>query len=252
MNYRQMVVIFLCLQSTSTFAQTKQVNTVDQVWTAWLNQTKFSSNWGFWLDAQVRTKNNFVDEFSQAMVRGGITYYFKPTTKVTAGYAFVNHFPDEGHTNISQPEHRPWQQIQWHRTTGKVKWMQWVRLEERFRRKILNNDALADGYLFNWRVRYNVLMQYPLGKKPYASGSLSAVLNNELMLNAGKKIVYNTFDQNRFFVGFNWFVSAHDWVQIGYLNVWQQLSAGTKFKQIQGIRLSYFQNLDISHKGTSK
>ena len=58
----------------------------------------------------------------------------------------------DGHTKVTQPEHRPWQQIQWHTKYGQNRTMQWFRLEERFRRKIQNDSTLADGYDFNFSV----------------------------------------------------------------------------------------------------
>ena len=76
--------------------------------------------------------------------------------------------------------------------------MQWVRLEERWRRKIKDADELADGYNFNYRIRYNFFFQVPITKKAYEKGSLTYVFNDELMINFGDQIVYNYFDQNRF------------------------------------------------------
>ena len=45
---------------------------------------------------------------------------------------------EDGYTNVSQPEHRIWHQLQLHTKYGKVRTMQWVRLEERFRQNIKN------------------------------------------------------------------------------------------------------------------
>jgi hypothetical protein len=85
----------------------------------------------------------------------------------------------------------------------RLRLMQWIRLEEKFKHKILNNDALADGYQFNWKLRYNFLFNVPLNRKAFAPGTLSFVLNDELHVNFGSEIVYNYFDQNRFFAGFS-------------------------------------------------
>ena len=126
--------------------------------------------------------------------------------------------------------------------------MQWLRLEERFRRNILNDSSLADGSSFNFRVRYNFLLQVPLTKAKIQKGDFSFILNNEVHLNFGKNIVYNTFDQNRFFAGVAYNVNATDNIQFGYLNVFQQLAAGNKYRSIHGVRLFYFHNLDLRKK----
>lgn len=226
-------------------AQTKITTSDNQVWLGYLNQTRLSNKWGIWADFHLRTKENFVDNFSQSIARVGLTYYLNDDTKLTAGYAYVTNYPAEGHTNVSQPEHRPWQQIQWHNRYPKVRLMQWFRLEEKFRRKILNNDELADGYNFNWKLRYNFFAQFPLSKKKFQPNTLSFVVNNEVHVNFGKKIVYNYFDQNRFFLGFAYHVNKHDNLQFGYMNLFQQLPAGNKYKSNNVARVFYFHNLDL-------
>lgn len=226
-------------------AAQKSTETEEQLWFAYLNQTRLSKHWGLWADVHLRTKEDFATNFSQLIIRPGITYYLNDDAKLTAAYAFVNHFPADNHKNISQPEHRPWQQFQWHSKYPKLKLMQWFRLEERFRRKIKNDDELADGYSFNWRLRYNFLAQFPLNKKRFQPRTLSFALGNELFINFGKQIVYNYFDQNRFFAGFNFHVNKHDQLQLGYMNVFQQLPAGNRYRSLHTVRLFYFQNLDL-------
>ncbi len=101
-------LLFILVTSTFySFAQNKQTTSVQQVWLGYFNQTRFSNKFGAWADLHIRTKEDFFTNFSQGIVRVGLTYYVHDATKITAGYAFVNHFPAEGHKNISQPEHRP-------------------------------------------------------------------------------------------------------------------------------------------------
>lgn len=126
--------------------------------------------------------------------------------------------------------------------------MQWFRLEERFRKKIKDNDELADGYNFNWKLRYNFMLMLPLGKKPFAPGSLTLALNDEVHINFGKEIVNNYFDQNRFFVGFAYHINQHDNIQFGYMNLFQQLPAGNRYRSLHVPRVSYFHNLDLRKK----
>ncbi len=223
----------------------KTTSYVEQVWFGYFNQTRFSKNWGMWVDIQLRTKDDFFDEFSTFLARFGGTYYLNDNTKLTLGYAFVNHFPGDNHQNVSQPEHRPWQQIQWHNKYSKVRTMQWFRLEERFRRKILNDDELAEGYSFNWRFRYNFFLQVPFNKNGPVPKSLSLVVNDELHINFGEQIVYNYFDQNRFFIGLSYQVNTTDNLQFGYTNVFSQSSSGNQYRAMNGARLFYFHNLDL-------
>lgn len=210
----------------------------------YFNQSRFSKHWGLWAEGQLRTKENFFSQFSQGIARAGLTYYLNDLTKLTAGYAYVWHFPADNHTKVTQPEHRPWQQIQWHTNYSRVKTMQWVRLEERLRRNIKNDSTLADGSTFNFRARYNFLLQVPFTKSKIKGGDVSLILNNEILLNFGNTIVYNTFDQNRFFVGFAFHTNATDNIQVGYLNVFQQLASGNNYRSLSVARLYYFHNID--------
>jgi len=239
----KLLVMCMCLQ-----AQTKQTEEVQQIWAGYMNQTRLSAKWGVWADVHLRTKESFATGLSQGILRLGITRYLSDDLKLTAGYAYVNHFPADNHKNISQPEHRPWQQIQWHTKYPKVRLMQLLRLEERWRRKILNDDALADGYHFNFRFRYNFMAQFPLSKKRFEPRTLSLVLNDEVHINFGKQIVYNYFDQNRFFTGFNYHLNKHDNLQFGYMYLFQQLAGGNRYRNNHAARVFYFHNLDLRKK----
>lgn len=226
-------------------AQVKQTEHVQQVWLGYLNQTRFSSKWGGWADLHLRTKEDYFTNFSQSIIRLGLTYYLTDDAKLTAGYAYVSHYPADNHKGITQPEHRPWQQVQWHTKYNKLRLMQWFRLEERYRRKIKDDNTLADGYSFNFRLRFNFFSQIPLSKKRFQPGTLSFVLNDEVHINFGKQIVNNYFDQNRFFLGFNYHVNKHDNLQFGYMNVFQQLAAGNRYRSNSAPRIFYFHNLDL-------
>lgn len=240
-------ILFIVISGTC-MAQNKSGETLQQFWFAYNNQTRFSKKWGAWLDIHLRTKDDFFSELSQFIFRPGVTYYLNDLTKLTAGYAYVRHFPADNNVNVAQPEHRVWQQVQWHTNYKKVRTMQWLRLEERYRRKILNDSTLGDGYNFNFRARYNFLLQVPLTKGAPSTGDFSFILNDEIHINFGKEIVYNYFDQNRFFAGFAYHVNSHDNIQFGYLNVFQQLSSGNKYRTIHAGRVFYFHNLDLSSK----
>lgn len=239
-------LIVLLFVSMNLVAQTaRQTTDEEQIWMAYFNQTRLSDKWGLWGDFHFRTTHNFVNEASKGLVRLGATYYINDDLKFTNGYAFINHFPEEGHANISQPEHRIWHQIQVHNKYGKVRTMQWLRLEERFRRKIKNDNELAEGFRFDERIRYNFLLNVPLSKKGIAPKTISALFNNELHINLSHNNIYNVFEQNRLFVGLAYNFDSQSSLQLGFMNIYQQLSAGDKFKNINAIRIFFTQNLDL-------
>ncbi len=87
-----------------------------------------------------------------------------------------------------------------------------------------------------------------LAKKDFCKNTLSFVINDEAHINFGKEIVNNYFDQNRFFLGLKYQCNKQSNIQLGYMNVFQQLAAGNKYKSIHAIRLFYFQNFDLRKK----
>ena len=250
MKINLFLLIFLS-STLSIFSQTtRQTVEEEQLWAGYFNQTRLTDKWGFWTDVHYRATEHFIQEPSKGIFRVGLTYYLNDDMKLTNGYAFINHFPEEGHANISQPEHRLWQQLQYHSRFGAIRTMNWFRLEERFRHNIKNDNELADGYRFDLRLRSNFLLNIPLSKKGIAPKTFSAILNDEVFVNFpnSKNTTYLPFDQNRFFVGLAYNLDSHSNIQFGYMNVFQQLSVGTKFKNIDAIRIFFFQNFDVRKK----
>lgn len=215
-----------------------------QMWFGVFNQTRISKRWGTWTDVHFRLKNDFIQDPSQFLLRLGPTFYFSDNVRFTVAYNLINHFPDETHPEISVVEHRPFQQLQWYTRFSKTRLMQWIRLDERFRPKINADGLLAGGYDFNWRARYNYALFIPLTGKGLAPGSFQFLLNDEIMFNFGKKIVFNYFDQNRLFAGLVYQFTRESHVQLGYMNVFQQQISGNKYRSLHCIRAFYFHNFD--------
>lgn len=238
-------LIFSFTLAATVLSAQKTVTDDEQTWFAVFNQTRLTNKWGIWADAHLRLKDDFVGDLSQGIVRAGPMYYLSDDVRLTAAYAYVHFFPAPGHANIGLPEHRPWQQVQWFMRGSKARLMQWVRLEERFRRKTLNDNELGDGYNFNWRIRYNFALFIPITKKRFEPGGLQFLVNDELMVNFGKNIVYNHFDQNRFFAGLVYQVNKHAQLHAGYMNLYQQLAAGNQFRNQHTVRVFYFHNFDL-------
>ncbi len=123
--------------------------------------------------------------------------------------------------------------------------MQWVRLEERFRRHVNNGSELTDSYDFNYRLQYNFFLAIALNRKGFGAGGYSCILNDEIQLNLRGEIIYNTFYQNRFFTGFAYHFTPLSNLQFGYLNIFQQYSAGNRYRKAEAFRIYYFHNLNL-------
>ncbi|MEP7108689.1 MAG: DUF2490 domain-containing protein [Ferruginibacter sp.] len=246
------LIVAMCIGFSTKAQNTKTTENINEIWFGYLNQTRLSHKWGLWADVHLRTKEKFVNNFSQSLIRLGLTYYLNDEMFITAGYTYSSFYPDNSHKKITQPEHRPWQQIQWQTNYRKKRMTQRFRLEERYRRKILNDSTLWDINNFNYRIRYNILYELPLGKNGIVPNSLSFVVNEEININFGREIVNNYFDQNRFYLGLKYQVDLHNNLQLGYMNLFQQLAAGNKYRNFHVVRLYYFQNLDLQRKSFRK
>ena len=248
MNRKFYLLLSTLLFNSIAFGQVlKSTTHLQQVWLGYFNQTRLTDKFGFWVDLQLRTKEDFFDNLSVSLNRFGLTYYLTDNTKLTAGYAYVVAYPEDNR-KVSIPEHRPWQQVQWNTKYGKKRMMQWIRLDERYRRRLVNDSTLADAYSFNYKLRYNLFYDIPLSRKGIVPKALSFVINDEVHINFGRQIVLNTFDQNRFYLGFKYQLSEHSNLQLGYMNVFQQLAAGNRYRSINTARLFFFKNLDLRKK----
>jgi hypothetical protein len=239
----RLTFFLICTIAVGANAQRTIVND-HQTWLALFNQARFSKHWGVWHDAHLRLRDNFFDSLATGIVRVGLTYYINDDLRLTAGYSYVG-FAPEGTRQITLPEHRPWQQIQWFVKYPKVRVMQWLRLEERFRQQVSNGTKLLDAYDFNYRIRHNAMLTVPLSKKGFSKGGFQFALANELHVNLGDAIVYNVFDQNRLFAGIIFQNTDHSNLQFGYMNVYQQLAVGNRHRNNHVIRVFYNHNFDF-------
>lgn len=243
-------LVFLLL-STQLFAQQKQVIHYNQLWYAYNNNTRLTDRWGIWMDIQNKDKSEFVHNFDvKENTLGGI-YYLKNKMKLTGAFTYIQSYPNDQLPDFYAPEYRPWQMVQWRNNWNDISFAHWVRLEERFKTKTINGNQLSSSFDFSYRFRYNVFIEKPLTVKKHEKGALSLSIAEEIYLNYGKTIVYNTFDQNRIFGGLLYYFNNHDWLQFGYTNAIQHLPSKYRYKSIDAIKLTFFNNLDFRKKQTT-
>ena len=251
-RYRTIIVTLVFLVAAiQTYAQApaKNIHEREQLWIGYFNQTRLTNKFGFWVDVHYRMTDNFVDRPFQFLFRPALTYFIKDNLRINVGYTLAKHFPAEG-MNTTRTEHRAWQQIWWNQKYPGLTTLQWLRLEQRFNEKVVD-DVKQDGYNYTFRVRYNFSFFIPLKGKEMAAKTPFAVVINEIFLNFGDNITYNTFDQNRFFAGFGYQFSAHLNAQLGYMNVYQQEASGNNYFSTHAIRFFVFHSLDLRKKKES-
>lgn len=243
MKYSWLLIVVFVLDAHNPLFAQKDIECDEQTWVGYFNQTRITNKSGFWLDVHFRFADDFTGRLGQSIFRPGYIYFLSDQARLSAGYAYVTAYSATDETP-DIPEHRPWQQIQWYDKRKHFTMMQYVRLEERFRRSVEGTE-LSDDYAFNYRVRYNISFTIPLNGKSVDPKTPFIFVNDEVMINFGEEIVYNYFDQNRFFAGVGYQFTKHLNAQIGYLNVFQQRATGNQYNRIDAIRLFVFHTLDF-------
>ncbi|MEN9697383.1 MAG: hypothetical protein RLZ56_804 [Bacteroidota bacterium] len=238
---KSIIIVLLCF--CIGIQLNAQTNHSEESWWDYLNQNRYTEHWGSWIDLQSKRKENYVDVINANEYTLGASYFQNTRFKYTAALTYVDNYMGTGNT-YHIGEYRPWQQIQLSTSARKSKWVQWIRLEERFKETAINN-APSGRFDFNYRLRYFILGQFPMFGHAYDKGSISFVSSEELYLNFGKNIVYNTFDQNRFFLGIYYYLNKENILQLGYTNMFQKYNLPNKYLNADVLRISLFNNIDF-------
>jgi hypothetical protein len=239
---RASLLFFVILALSKLSAQTTHTQ---ETWLDFLNQNRYSDKWGSWLDVQLKLIDGYTHEKNAGEYTAGASYFVNRNYKFTAAFTYVDAYPNNSHVNHTA-ELRPWAMVQLNTSNHYSKWLQWIRVEERFKETIQNQLGTGN-FDESTRLRYYVLAQFPLTKHKYEKGSISFVTSEELYLNFGKNIVYNTFDQNRLFLGFYYYLNKENILQLGYTSMYQKYNAPNKYLLSDVLRVSIFNNIDFRH-----
>ncbi len=230
--YWAIVPLTLTAQSNS-----KQINHQYQFWGSINVTTSVSSKWSIITDMHVR-RNDFLAKPSFYFLRAGLQYKLQDKLWLAAGYGHMWLAPTKtGWTKFSG-EHRLYQQLQFNTNFGKLQLLQRLRNEIRWQQKIAN-DAFTGVYKFTNRIRYLLSINLPVFKK---SNLPSLVFADEIMWQFGKEVIYNPFDQNRFFIGIKQFIHPRLSFDMGYMLVDQQKSTGYQYDRNHTLRLFFYYN----------
>lgn len=218
----------------------KEVNQQFQTWVSLNTVTKFAEHWGVVADVHLRT-NDFFQDNNFFFLRGGISYIPNSKFSFTGGYAHMWLAPKNPSWSTFSDENRIYQQVQMNTKSGNVSIVNRLRNEQRWQ-EIIINDVETGENRFSNRVRYLLSATIPVFKNKKAP---SLVLSDELLVQFGQDIVYNTFDQNRFFVGIKQAINPKLSFDFGYMNVYQQKATGYQYDMNHTLRLFFYLNSSI-------
>jgi hypothetical protein len=242
MNIKKIFLILVTIISVPCFGQTKQVSPENQFWTQYSFWGRLSSKWSIYFDGVDRF-NNFFKSENTIFLRPAIVYDLSSHVSVYGGYCYAISFPDEN-SPVNLGEHRPWQQLMINNKVGKFSFQHRYRLEERFN-QVYKNNSIEDNYLFTWRFRYKLNIQYPIWKAKDEKKSLSILVSDEIITSFGKNVVVSYFNQNRLFIGFSFHINKSLSTSFGYTNIFRSTNTVGHYISIDAPTININQKLDF-------
>ncbi len=238
------LIFSLIVNTLQAQQQEKSITNLSLTWIGVNSSFRISNKWGIIADANYRSNQFFKSDYN-SIVRAGISYWVTNDVTLQAGYAH-QWTPSKtiGWHTIAN-ENRLYQQVLVASKVGRVSISNRLRNEERWQEKIVADTKTQD-FIFTNRIRYQIMFVVPLTKMLYFP---SFVLSDEVMLQMGKTIVYNTFDQNRAYIGLRETFSKQINCDVGYIISDQQKSTGYQYERDHAFRVFIFYNLDVRKKG---
>ena len=227
------------LTAPSSAARPSQTNT----WLMFLSDVRFSPRWGLHAEAQVlRTHTSELG--LQNVLRAGANYYATDNLLLTGGYAYSRAFPDAGYPVPTGPEHRLYQQLQFHDTGSRVQVQHRYRLEQRWVQL-----QPAHPHVFLNRMRYQLRLTMPLIGKELTPGTPFVAVSDEVFLGFGRRESPGLIKQNRAYAALGYQITKASAIEIGYLNqLVQPARENSRFEMNENLQFSLCFNPDFRRK----
>lgn len=213
-------------------AQKTPIESEDQLWTRIHLTVPLKNRWVLTTEWDNRIQYN---RFRQSMLIGhNRLIYSTPKNKdiifgITPAFFWQT---DRESTYFRTGEFRPFQELVFRQNIiPKFQLNHRLRSEQRFlwTREVPEADFVG-------RYRYQMGIGYTF------LNALSVRCTNEIFFQSGQQIVYNTFDQNRFYLAALFGNAPDQKVEIGYLRIYQQLPSGNVYSGRDVVRVTYFKS----------
>ncbi len=221
----------------------KNIDSQSLLWTRYYNQLELNTSWSIHSEFDNRI---FLSPLDQNLFVLRVQGRYKVLEQIELGAGFTyfsvaTQDPDI-HSKFNKPEYRIQQDATLKQNLGKTTLNQRFQIEERFFQNF-DKERLISGSTFFWRFRYRIQGDYNFWQKK--KQFLKAIISDEIMINAGKKVVNNTFDQNRIYAGLQYGIDSSLALELGYMNSFQQRSTEVDYFNRNIIRLSIYHKLKI-------
>lgn len=242
------LLVGLCFNARGQ--ESKEVSTQRLFWIGYLGTLRFNERWTMTLDAQQR---RFVDPSAQhtSLLRSDVHRALGSGWDLAAGASvfFLATNDPMAPSGPVVPELRPHIEFNQSGQARKLRWSHRLRAEARYFHEV-QGEELGEGFVFgNYRVRYRLGFDLPLRRSQDGTRDLLTLrLFDEVMLNLGRNIVRNTFDQNRIGVAVQAPLFRNVSAELGYIHWFQQRSSGTAYYERHIARFTIVQRIDLGGK----
>jgi len=212
---KHLVLGMLLLSSISLCAQS-QILHQNLYWIRYHNQFYFSKRL-HWSNEFDNRRFFHPDLENQFIIHTHLRYKVK-NTELAAGSSFSWQYTQDPEKDaVTVPELRPFQEVAYtHQLNTRWSLQHNLRIDERFIRNHTTTELLA-GYDFLFRFRYRIQVSYVVKENPAKNTSITIRASESIFLNDR----YNTFDQNRLYVGSIFQLNRKISLEGGYLYVYQ-------------------------------
>lgn len=204
-------------------------NAEDQLgnWLIFNSTIRFSDHWSLFTEGHVRLWE-VASNLDELVARVAAHYNFNPDAMVGLGYVRADSWPFE-ERDRERIEHRLYQQFALWMNWDRTRFMNWVRIEQRWLRR-------TEGTRYSNRVRYRLQLTTPLNRKTMEPGAYFLNFYEEIFVKFDDPRV---FDQNRLYGAGGYQFTEQSNLQLGLL--WQARTSADFFR----LQIFYTHNFDL-------
>lgn len=244
-SIRLFIISLLVLIKMESWSQQKELTKQSLYWMRYYNQLTFNTRWSWHNEVDDRRFLKY-NKQQHLIFHSHVHYKLAKNLDAAAGFTYSRQSPQspDASTKLVVPELRPFQEVTYSNLlVRRLTLVQRLRVDERFIHKN-NGKELLEGYDFNFRFRYRIQAAIAVSKE---SNQFQTIIKaaDEIMINAGKAIVLNQFDQNRIYVGVEQSLGKKVSLEVGYLHWFQQRSSGYQFFSRDIVRLTLYHRIKL-------
>ena len=245
------IITVFCLFSITSvaFSQEKTISHSRELWSGLYTKYRISEKMFYYGEYHYRRRDDFVNEMAQVYLRFGLTRLVNKNLEITAGVVTPIYYAPKSQVNNpsinideTYMQFRLWQQVVLVQPFNRLKLYHQFRTEQRWRRP---NYEVGSPYNMDWRFRYRITGYYPLNGRKLIPTTLFLSFYEEIFIQAGKKITYDHFEDNRAFLGLGYILNDNVQVQAGYLWSFRYNGGPTQFQHRHIPKISIYHNLDF-------